>query len=426
MDMAPFKPEEHTHSMETGARQVLQRALVAIAKVVDACEPSAIKSTRLAEELGIHKKLAWQISKVLGVSDPLEIPRYLPTRRGLEPLLKAAHLRQVAPATIDSARLALQNYEDYVRENSNDRHAFEMTVSALGSRQDDELDIRWRQAAFHGNCYTLGASAHTVFRVGLFQRPKELLECAFVWGLVDLHRIRPNVAWRVQRRALVSDDGDSIASTFRPLVQGNTSTREDSMPIWPEFCTQPTPECYCRQAWGGVVEHWLKPGKVGKPGAVTLVGAERGEVDLPQYQASTERCHNVGAVLNTPSEWVVLDQYLHEDLWGRVSPTAAVFTNLFGGDQLSPPMRQEDRLPIPVHVQRIGKGLAAGYTRHVTHYVEMMTRAFALLGWDAARFDLYRVVMQYPPIPTTVSMWHELPAAPARGGSEVGSRGPVH
>jgi hypothetical protein len=43
----------------------------------------------------------------------------------------------------------------------------------------------------------------------------------------------------------------------------------------------------------------------------------------------------------------------------------------------------------------------------------MIRYALGKLGWDGERFDVYRVEMQYPIIPTSVIMMHDLPEAPA-------------
>ncbi|MBN2169710.1 MAG: hypothetical protein JW819_00145 [Candidatus Krumholzibacteriota bacterium] len=400
---------------EALGREFMQRLRLTFAALIAACGCTGEGAAALARLLGIHRKLAWQIWRIVNAEDPLRIAAFVPTQRGLKPLLESAERCGVRAELIGDVQARVREFEEFVRLQSGDRKSFEMTMTSLGPEPDEASELQWRKAAFEGNSYTFGVRARTVFRSNVFY-PASVSELgfAFIWGLVDLYRVRPNVAWRISKKKLVDDRGHGISLRQSPLSRNDQEvTGPSGVPLWSEFSSQPLPPFTRRSTPSGEIEDWMEATRVGKPGVVTCVTAETGKVELPRHRTADEQVHMIGGVLNTPSEWFVLDQFLHADLFGSVSPAAAVFSNLFGGEHASPQWRGNERLPISVAVRHLGRGPEAGYTVHVPRYVEMMARAFELLGCDAERFDLYRIVLQYPPIPATVAMWHDLPQAPA-------------
>jgi hypothetical protein len=108
--------------------------------------------------------------------------------------------------------------------------------------------------------------------------------------------------------------------------------------------------------------------------------------------------------MRTPCEVLVLDEFIHEDLFGPIQPELRIYSDL--GDSPRPRITQraDDRLPAYEKVQYLGKGLSGMRTPDVPRYAEMVEYVFDRLGWDSARFDLYRVHIEYPPVPTMVTM----------------------
>ena len=45
-------------------------------------------------------------------------------------------------------------------------------------------------------------------------------------------------------------------------------------------------------------------------------------------------------------------------------------------------------------------------------YHEMLDYAFSRLGWNREEFGLFRVRMKYPVVPTSLRLYHALPARP--------------
>jgi len=184
-----------------------------------------------------------------------------------------------------------------------------------------------------------------------------------------------------------------------------------------EFCSKPLPRFRRTIRQHGFVEDELVEGPVGNTAAVTCITGEVSRGVASYYRSEHNRCGAVVARMRTPCEALVFDQLAHEDLFGRISPELIIYSQLTGGPSIPFPGMECDRLPLSESVEYLGKGPSVVYTPHVPRYAEMVQYVFDKLALDGERFDVYRVVLLYPPIPTSVVMSHELPAAPAEGNS---------
>ena len=400
---------------EAAARDVLQRTRSAFAALVDATGADSTGPSSLAAYLHVHKKIAWQVWNLLHASDPLQIVRYLPTRRSARTFLDAAARCNANAELVAGVAERLDEYEEFARRHGAGREEMEMLLASLGSKTGEHVDLQWYKAAFLGNSYILGAQARTAFR-SLLLRPSAssgFLDCIAIRGLVDLRRTRPDVQWLIGRTRALDDQGAELAVRFVPLEHLDAAQPSPpGAPLWSAFCSHPVPAGFRAPSPDGFVEDWLKTAPVGKTGEQTCIMAECGRVQLSQVRTSEEDVHSITSAVDAPCEWFVLDQFFHRSLWPGVRPEGVVFSDIAGGRNLPPRMRPlHQRLPIGATVEHLGRGPAAGFCAHIPRYVEMTTAALQRLGWEPDEFEVFRIVLQYPPIPATVVMYHELPPA---------------
>jgi hypothetical protein len=116
--------------------------------------------------------------------------------------------------------------------------------------------------------------------------------------------------------------------------------------------------------------------------------------------------------VRTPCEVLLLDQFIHEDVFGRIDPELIVYSELASPNHYPAAGRRPHQLPAWEKVEYLGKGPSVVHTLDVPRYAEMVRFVFGRLGWDGERFDVYRVRIQYPVIPSAVAMRHELPKPP--------------
>jgi len=85
-----------------------------------------------------------------------------------------------------------------------------------------------------------------------------------------------------------------------------------------------------------------------------------------------------------------------------------MFGDLFDQSFGDPPS-ELDRLPLAENVEFLGAGADAVDAVAVPWYPKMARFAFNRMGWSESEFDVYRLTVPYPPIPTTVWIAQDLP-----------------
>ncbi len=406
-----------TLSLEEDAKRVLLKTRNTFAAILEAVPGLEPRAQEVSEALAISRKLGWQIAKVVYETDPLLVARYVPARGGMKTFLNGAARRNVPARLIESAAAAVQEFERLIDVHADDRASLEMMLSACASRSDEQTNGAWRKAAFMGNSYIWGVRAKTQLKAHFLHPGTERgrMDIASLRGFVGLRRMRPNVPWVVARARCTDDDGE-VRRPFaaEPLDTADAGAESsDAVPLLRKFCSKPLPRFRRTIRQHGFVEDELVEGPVGNTAAITCITGEVSRGVASYYRSENNECGAVVARMRTPCEALVFDQLVHEDLFGRISPELIIYSQLTGGPSIPFPGMERDRLPVSEPVEYLGKGPSVVYTPHVPRYAEMVQHVFDQLGLDGERFDVYRVVLLYPPIPTSVVMSHELPEAPA-------------
>jgi hypothetical protein len=219
------------------------------------------------------------------------------------------------------------------------------------------------------------------------------------------------VPWLIARSRISDDDGVSRQPYVREPLD-DVSDAETAAPLIRRFCSDPLPVIRRVIRPSGFVDDELVPGPIGKTGATTCVIGDVCRSVGQRYRSEHNRFHGLIQRVYTPCEVLALDLIVHENVFGRIAPELAVRSALGEGPASAINPDELPRLPVTGGVQYIGKGLAALRTPDLPRYTELAEYVFERLGWDGARFDVYRVRLEYPPIPTLVTTQHDLPEAP--------------
>ena len=75
-----------------------------------------------------------------------------------------------------------------------------------------------------------------------------------------------------------------------------------------------------------------------------------------------------------------------------------------------PACDESERLPLNVKVEHTGRGAFAARTRDVPRCADLARYVFEHTGWPEGEFNLFRVRLEYPPLPVSAVMRYELPA----------------
>lgn len=398
---------------ETQARQTILHLRTALGAIMEALPGEIRRPHELQKALGIDKSLASKVVRLVHAKDPFRVGRHVPGPAAMRILLNAAR-RRVDHALIQAAARAGEEFEQLVEVHAGDRASLAMMLAGHATAGTEQADLAHRKAAFQGMSYIWGVQADAQLKAD-FLHPsagkRGILDIASLRGFVGLRRLRPDVPW-VIGRSLTSDDDGVVRSPTRVEPLAPPPGGEGSAPVLARFCSEPLPQLRRGQAHGGFVDDELVEGPVGKTGALTCITGDVTRNVGSYYRDEHNRWGTVNARMYTPCEVLVFDQFVHEDMFGPISPELCVYSDLSGRMWIPAVSRPRDRLPFNGNVEHLGKGPSLVYTPHVPRYVEMVQYVLEKLGWAAERFDVYRVVIEYPVIPSTVAMTHELPEAP--------------
>ncbi|GMV24544.1 MAG: hypothetical protein AMXMBFR58_05750 [Phycisphaerae bacterium] len=394
------------------AQHALRRVRVAIADLIAPLTGKrTVKTADLVEMLGLDTRLAWKLTKILDDDDALTAVRYLPGRRAVRLLLKAAARRGAPRAALDELEEAFDALDELVQREAGDRKSFGMMVSNRARALRDDAALEHRKGAFDHNGFIWGVQAklqvHTYFMRQ--SQDGEHLDAAIVRGFVGLRRVRPNVPWRVSRFVSI-DDTNQVRGQFErsPI---DPSGVHNCVPLLREYCSPEIPPVQRAIGPMDAVDYVLGQGEVGNTQSVTCLIGELIRNTDPCYPDEHHRGLGTKAPLRTPCQAVVFDLYLHRPFFGKVSPTCRLVSDLFV-ESVGVGYTDTDHLPLTETIDALGPAAVAPPVVEMPGYSTMMQSCFRRLGWEAAEFDCYRITMPYPPMPSALLVDCDLPRRP--------------
>ena len=397
------------------ARRALHGLRGALREVIDRLPSGPIvRASQLAGALDLDARLAWKIWKVIGLQDPFAASQLVPGRAGIRIFLRAANRHKVGEDVLKSVDAAFGEFQRVMKSHAGDRRSFNAMLAGHATGNELRADLEHRKGVFHHLSFLWGVQARThlsSFIVRASEDRQGYSDIVTLRGFVDLRWIRPNVSWRVRRMSTIDNFGnvrtDFGRQPLSPVPEGERDGAE--VPLLREFCSQPPPELRVPDNFPADMWYQLVEGAVGNSGSLTCLLGEIGRGVEP-YVRSEYYPHLVFAAYpRTPAETLIFDLIIHRDMLGRLNPTAHMFGDLFNRGFNDPPS-EVDRLPLGEKVEFLGSGADAVNAAEVPRYPEMARFALDRVGWPESEFDVYRLRVPYPLIPTRLEIAQEFPA----------------
>ncbi len=370
----------------------------------------------ICERLGVHRKLAWQIRNVAYDPLPVRAASFMPSPAGIQTLITALEARGAESDVTTALRQASESFSRLTTAHAGSRTEMDLLTQSHLTRDEGTAAVKWREKAFLGNSFIWGAQAKVHVAISILNRstPKrDWIDVAQVRGLIDLRRVRPDIHWLVGQ-SVVLNERRRVDSTDRRALDPAAARDMGGVPVLSAFCSQPQPRLRRTRGGDGLVNDELLPAPVGFSARQTVYTGEVLRELAPAYATERNQRGLFGVASRTPSEVLLLDHFVHRDLFPGVNRELCVF-----GELNSPvTMADDDLLPVGEPLEFLGCGTGVARTSDVQGYLELLRWVFDRLGWDASEFELHRARFPFPPVPSSVMVRHPLPA---RGRSERGS-----
>jgi hypothetical protein len=173
--------------------------------------------------------------------------------------------------------------------------------------------------------------------------------------------------------------------------------------VVPEFSSSPLPTLARVETAPSTVEFELRGGEVGASARFDLTTAEVFRPGDSRYEdANGDRRTRVFAGVRVPCDLLYVDLIVHHELFESTCPEVAVVSTLHTGMALE--YREPDKLPIEPEFVPLGRGLAKVEDRERDRHAELVRWALHEAGWDGSEFDVFRLKLAYPPLPSAVAL----------------------
>jgi hypothetical protein len=350
----------------------------------------------LARTLGVDKVLASRVLKATRSRDPMTATHCMPGPDPLRRLVKAASKRGAPPESILQATLAIDQFEQLIRERVGDRSLLDAILSAWVPDARREFELRRKQAAFKAMSQLRGVQADIILATAIINPSPDGRHNDVVWinGLIGVHRVRPGVHLKVSTRRMTRADGEEAR---RPVSIDGKSVEDLGSLQLPAFSSDPMPRLQVQRA-GEVMHYMLAEDGFGASSSVDVVFAEANMAELPRrVPAGSNRKSYFFAENVTPARLLHFDVLVHEDLYTGALPELRIYDTSFEG-VASPnnPSRDMDQMDMMESLDSLGVGSSRFRSMDVPRYGELVRHVFEKMGFNGARFRGYRCRIDYP------------------------------
>jgi len=379
----------------------------AYARIIEQRCPGSKAVTAVSEAFGIHRKLAWQLIKVAYADDPFVAARHMPSPKSIGAWIKAVESCGIDGGLVESVRQADDRFQSFIHTHASSKSEFDILIGSSGSACDASVEERWRQQAFEGNSFTFGAHCRVLLALCVLMPSDDrpgYFHMAQVRGLIDFSQTRPDVRWVINQSVALDDEAEHESAMQRVAIDPEAAKAHNGVPVLPEFCSDPMPALMRSKTHEGMMLDEFLSSAVGRQGQRTLVTGELLRNIAPTHATPNDKVAHFGTAVRTPAQMLHFDMFVCKGLFGDVERELRVFSDL--ASPIS--FKDSDALSVGDTLTGLGAGMGLAQTPDLPGYQGIVGAIFDRLGADPSGYELFRVRMAYPPMPTTVMMKHEL------------------
>ncbi len=387
-----------TASEEQSLEQRIQRVGAALGRTLTAVKdavPGAPQGPQnLARALGLDKVLTSRLLKAIGKGDPMAVLHHIPGPEPLRRVLRSARKLGVPAATLRPATEAIEAFDQLIHKDAGDRSSLGAIISAWLPEAREEFELRRKQSAFKAMSQLKGAELDMDLSAAFLHPSADGKHIDVVWAnsALGLKRLRPGAVFRFTSQRMVPDDAERRPTT----LDGEPALGLDRVRL-DEFCISPPAEIDVVQH-GDALHYTLGGEGYGPRSAVDVVFVEVNLEEMPRFiPGASPRKAYVYSEVWVPSKVLVLDLFVHEDLYEGADPELLIYdTAIRGLADVNDSARDIDRLDMAESIQPLGRGTGRIRIAEVPRYADLVRLVFGKMGWDDERFRGYRVRVEYP------------------------------
>jgi hypothetical protein len=391
-------------SFRTDCETAIRAIRAAVGSLARSVDVDPLKPQEVARRLKLNKNLTWKFARILLADDCLDAVPMVPGPEGVDIFLRAFERMKAPAAQLEEFRAAAKSFDEMVERHFGSRAELEFVLDGL--RADGNLE-QPRRLAFRGAAGVFGLQAAARV-VAHFVTPSasdpERADLSLVAGLAGLRRLRPMGNLPVFR----SVRSGAQEPLRRPLFARTPSDLDNF--LIEKYTSVPHASVTSTEAEGRLSVQ-IGGGPIGRIGDADLYFGTRIDNAFHLVRRPSDTVNELVTAVSIPCESIVSDLFVHRSIRGLETLRASMHGTLSG------PLPQEEELreivKLPMHCDPLAiddLDLALEVPR-VARYGEMIRDVFEALGHQQRDFVLYRVYLEYPPVPAALLTRWDLPEA---------------
>tara|TARA_R110002072_G_scaffold150953_5_gene299888 strand:- start:16734 stop:18020 length:1287 start_codon:yes stop_codon:yes gene_type:complete len=412
MDQAPAQPETAEQvatvdQFQNDMTQVIGLASDAYCRIIEEKCPGSKAVSAVCSAFGIHRKLAWQVIKVAYCDDPFVAAKHMPSKKSTDVWVHAVEASGIDTQLVDAVRRAEVRFQELISTHASSKSEFDILVESSAQNEDTSTEERWRQQAFEGNSFTWGVHCRVMMGVCVLMPSddkEDYFHLAQIRGLMGYRQSRPGVRWLLNQSVAVDDHVAHEQSMERVALDPEAALAHNGVPVLPEFCSSPMPAFTRTKTPDGMMQDEFLSSEIGLQGQRTLVTGELLRNIAPTHATPNDKTAHFGTGVRIPAEMLNFDIYVRAGLFGEVERELRVFSDV--ASKLT--FQDIDVLSVSDKIVNLGLGLKRAHAPDLPGHQSFTQAIFHRLELDPNEYELYRIRMAFPPMPSTVMMKHEL------------------
>ncbi len=361
------------------------------------------KPTELARNWKIDQSLCIRVCAALKKDDPFSVIHGLPAPSGLTAFLGAAQRAGADSELVASCELAIRQMNRVITGVGGSKSNLDTLVGSRVYDARKKIERSSKQSIFRGMSNLFGVEVETSL-VSYFVHPSEdpgWNNDLAVYGVQKLRRLRTELPILLGGRNSTRDDLDEIPAMLESLHNG--TIRPDGLATaLKEYCSTPFPNVQIARN-GNTLLYTLPDDERGAYEDLSLIFASVERHSSPRYQDESMTHAQHAFAPRNASKHMLLDVYVHPDVWPGVEPTLVVARTGPGHN----PSRSTfgfDKVDFVENLQNLGTSRSSIHFSEFPRYSELIDHVHEQMNWDMGTYRLYRCAVRYP----VVGVWYSI------------------
>ena len=346
----------------------------------------------------------WELDQTLCVrtcgalrnTDPLRVLHQLSSTGSLRSIVEAGRRKGVDPEVCSRAEHAIGILEETIANLGGKKANLDTLIGSQLVEAREKIEATSKQSIFRGMSNLLGLSCDTVltayFVTASKTQPGWVDEVA-LYGSSSLRRLRPELTTLVGGRVLQGEANEEL-NQARAALHGGEITESGYSVALKDFCTDPFPEVEVILQAPRLL-YTLPASATGESSEATMFFASIDQNAAPLTRQGEITSAPYIFLPRNPSMQMLLDVFVHRDLWVGLEPEL----DIGRGDNVLRPLSGSnvlDQFDFCESLQFLGSKRSAFSFKPLPRYVEMLDEVSKQVDFDLDVFRLYRLHVRYP------------------------------